>query len=309
MKKLAIILLWILIPCSLLFSQEFGVRYSYTKDKSGKDLLRELTFYDSLNKVVIRRLDIYDFNPFLKMGFKSEFDPNEQFPRILLQGKKVEDMIPQSFASRYTKGSISPKDSLKYGIVSLYVCQKNPYFSLLVYNMKMMSSKKTEGMVANFNYFDKRGVDLLNFNQYDVNVNDAVISPKGRYVVHSFGYATPDGQTMKSGLRIFDRLNNQYAEVFVDSASIRKLTDTYLCVYSYATSSENPGFKVQYFDFKRVFIYTQVYSDEFKTKFHANLGDKAVFKMNERVISLENDFAGEELQWKSYEKDWKQVPK
>jgi hypothetical protein len=52
-------------------------------------------------------------------------------------------------------------------------------------------------------------------------------------------------------------------------------------------------------------MYTQVYSEEYASRVTAEYGERANFKIDGRLITVENDFAGEELKWKSFEKEWR----
>jgi len=306
MKKIIVVLLWIMFPASAILAQEYGIRYSYAKDKVGKDLLREVVFYDSLNKVVMKRLDVYDYNPFMKMGFKSEFSEQEQFPKLLLTARTAGDFVPQSFVSKYAKSKFNAAAVLDFGVVDLYASQTNPFYTLIFYNMKLMGKNVLAGQVGSFHFFDKRGEELLTFQQYDVNVLSADISPKGRYMVHTFGISNYEGPILKHGLRIFDRIRNQYAELSVDSAKVEKLTENYLVIISDGNAGgEVPGFKVSCFDLKRNVLYSQVYSNDYRAKFRATYGDTPVFKLDGKTLTYDKDFAGEEIKWKLYEKDWK----
>jgi hypothetical protein len=217
----------------------------------------------------------------------------------------VKDLMPAAFAANYEKGSVNLKDSLSFGLVDLFVSRQNSAFTVLSYHMKMRTANKMQGMIGSFSYIDWKGDELLTFRPYDVNVTDMQISPKGRFIAHTFGMNWPGGAAMKHGVRVIDYAGKRYTDVYADTAGIKMLTDNYLVVYSYGKAGDTPGFKIQYFDLRKAFMYTQVYSEEYASRVTAEYGERANFKIDGRLITVENDFAGEELKWKSFEKEWR----
>lgn len=274
---------------------------SFSVIKYSNNKLKELVFYDTINKTIIKTIDITENNPYYKkLKMDNSVKTQQRTNLYKVNEVSLNSIILPADRKHYDR-KIGEEDIIvSHAIIQENIYEKSKNKVAVSYSLGLMQDNYTVGVTSEIYIYDKQGNKVNSINN-NLNINRLALTKDGDYLSFSYGAGDEYGSLLSMGYRIYDLKQNK---LIVDNKAETSTSSTgfYSPVEDLLIVTLN-AFRQQTFivyDFEKNKIYTRVFGKDSYLKIKSK-GKNGFMLTNENgEIQLESymeTFKVEELQY------------